>query len=132
MTIGQKIKEYTSEHSMATFVRDSGLSRAYVYMLINNRNNQGGPIKPTIETVKRIAAGLHCSFDDLIAVLDPDIVLSVSPAEDYYIDPETARLAQELKDNPDLRVLLDASRNLNPKEMKALIAFIEAHKDEDR
>lgn len=42
----------------------------------------------------------------------------------YYLDPETARLAQELKDNPNYRVLMDASRELSPNAVKEVMNFI--------
>ena len=39
MKLGEIIKEYAEEHSISSFINDSGLSKAYVYMLINNKNN---------------------------------------------------------------------------------------------
>lgn len=42
----------------------------------------------------------------------------------YYLDPETARLAQELKDNPQYRSLFDASRKLSPDALKEVMNFI--------
>lgn len=42
----------------------------------------------------------------------------------YYLDPETAMLAQELKDNPQYRTLFDASRKLSPEAMKEVMNFI--------
>ncbi len=39
----------------------------------------------------------------------------------YYLDPETARLAQEVKDDPDMRLLLDAKRDLSPEDMRVII-----------
>lgn len=42
----------------------------------------------------------------------------------YYLDPETAHLAQELKDNPQYRTLFDASRKLSPDAMKEVMNFI--------
>ena len=50
---------------------------------------------------------------------------------EWYTDPETAKLAQELHNNPDLRVLLDASRDLPPEKLRALIALITPHIGED-
>jgi transcriptional regulator with XRE-family HTH domain len=35
----------------------------------------------------------------------------------YYLDDETARIAQEIRDNPDYRVLFDAGKNLKPKDI---------------
>lgn len=41
----------------------------------------------------------------------------------YYIDDQTAQLAQELMDNKDLRILMDASRDLTPENVAALAAL---------
>ena len=43
----------------------------------------------------------------------------------WYLDPETARLAQEAFDNPDLRMLMDSSRDLAPEDLKILIGMAE-------
>ena len=40
-----------------------------------------------------------------------------SPTE-YYLDPETAKMAQELFDNKDLRVLFDAARGSKPEDIQ--------------
>ncbi len=62
---------------------------------------------------------------DLVAT-----ALGVSPAwlmygkeqtEEYYLDPETARLAQAAANDPDMRLLLDAKRDLSPEDMKIII-----------
>lgn len=44
--------------------------------------------------------------------------------EHYYIDPETSLLAQELKDNPQYRALLDSSKKLKPEGVKEVMNFI--------
>lgn len=43
----------------------------------------------------------------------------------YYLDPETAMLAQELKDNPQYRVLLDSTKKLKPDAIKEVMKFID-------
>lgn len=43
----------------------------------------------------------------------------------YYVDPETALLAQELKDNPQYRVLLDSTKKLKPESIKEVMKFID-------
>lgn len=40
--------------------------------------------------------------------------------DDYYINPETAELAQELYENPDLRLLFDASRSATPEQLRLI------------
>ena len=39
----------------------------------------------------------------------------------YYYDPEVAELAEEIKNDPDLRLLLDAKRSLSKSEMESII-----------
>ena len=42
----------------------------------------------------------------------------------YYLNPETAQLAQEIHDNPDLRILMDASRKLTPDDIKFVVDLV--------
>lgn len=39
----------------------------------------------------------------------------------YYMNDESAALAQEIFENPDLRILFDASKDISPEDMKFLI-----------
>lgn len=42
----------------------------------------------------------------------------------YYPDPEVAEYAEELRTNPELRVLFSSSRNLTKKQMQEAYNFI--------
>ena len=44
----------------------------------------------------------------------------------WYLDPETAAIAQELKDNPELRILFDAAKDANPEDLATVRAMLEA------
>ena len=131
MTLGDMIREYTEDHSMSQFLKDSGLSKAYAYMLINNKNNNGTPIVPSIETIKKVARGVHRDFNDVFAELDPDMRVTTKDDRDetgsqssYYTDPETAQLAQELFEDKDLRVLFDAARGSKPEDLQMAADFL--------
>ena len=50
------------------------------------------------------------------------------PVEPYYRDPETVRMAQELMDNPNGRILFDASRDLSPEDIKIVLNLIQGLK----
>lgn len=50
----------------------------------------------------------------------------------YYLDSETACLAQNLLDNPDLRVLMDASRDLSPEDVKFVAEMVQRMKKKER
>ena len=38
--------------------------------------------------------------------------------DEYYLNKETAEIAQELFNNPDLRVLFDAARDAKPENLR--------------
>ena len=42
----------------------------------------------------------------------------------YYTNKETAKLAQDVYDNPDLRILFDASRDLRPEDIRFVVDMI--------
>jgi len=42
----------------------------------------------------------------------------------YYINDETRQMAQEIYDNPDLRILFDATRKITTEDIKAVIEIV--------
>lgn len=112
MTLGDMIKEYLQENTMVDFCEESGISRAYAYMLIKNKNNDGGKITPSIETVKKVAKGIHIPFDEVIARLDDDIMIRVEQKE---ITKQERELIDAFNSAPEfiqlaIRVLLGLER----------------------
>ncbi len=47
---------------------------------------------------------------------------------EYYIDPEVSRIAQDMKDRPELKVLFDASRDLSETDIEFVLDMIERMK----
>jgi transcriptional regulator with XRE-family HTH domain len=80
-----------------------------------SRISSGATKEPTLKTLKKIAKALDCTIDDL----QPGGTI-----EPYYLDEEAAQLAQEVYENPNLRVLFDASRKLSPDDIKAVIEIV--------
>lgn len=71
--------------------------------------------------------------------------LSVSPAwlmgadvpmerqpDGYYLNSETARIAQEIKETPGQRILFDAAKDLSPEDIKVVMAVIEGLKAKEK
>lgn len=58
-------------------------------------------------------------------------------SEHYYTDPETQKVAEELRTNTDLKLLFDAAKDASPEDLKAVHAMLlalkrkEQHQDED-
>lgn len=75
----------------------------------------GKSLNPTITLLQKVAKVLECTIDDFIEY-DKD-----SPLANYYENKETAKLAQEIHDNPEYKLLMDATRDLNPEDLKAVI-----------
>lgn len=80
-----------------------------------NRIEQGTrPIRD--DELKKIASFFHVTTDYL---------LENEVKEGYYLDEETARIANEMKERPEMRVLFDASRKLSPEKMNEAKQFID-------
>ena len=75
----------------------------------------GKSLNPTVTLLQKVAKVLECTVDDFIEY-DKD-----SPLADYYENKETAKLAQEIHDNPNYRMLFDATKNLSPEDLQAVI-----------
>ena len=71
---------------------------------------------PKGENLAKIAEYLGVTTDWLLTGVTPE-------EEGYYYDPEVARLADELKNNTGMRILLDASRDLKMEELLEVIEF---------
>lgn len=69
---------------------------------------------PSIEAVQKIANALECGIDDFIEY-------EQQPKSAYFTDRQTGRIAQDIYENPDLRILFDASKNLSPEDIKAVV-----------
>lgn len=46
----------------------------------------------------------------------------------YYLNPEAAKMAQEIYDNPQYKVLFDATKKLKPESIKEVMKFIDYQK----
>jgi hypothetical protein len=47
-----------------------------------------------------------------------DLLTDTSKEQTYYTNPETAKVAQEIFDNSDLRILFDAAKDSTPEQLK--------------
>ena len=85
MKLGAIIHEYRKEHkiSMDVLASRSGLSKAYIAILENERNpTSGKPSKPSLETIQKLARAMATTTDDLISKMDADDLVSFEPQEE--------------------------------------------------
>lgn len=99
MKISEIVKEYrkVNKISMDTLSARSGLSKAYIGILENDFNpSSGKPVKPSLDTLKKLATGMNLSVDALINMMDSDeeISLKTEPLEEMIVIPDF-KTAQE-------------------------------------
>lgn len=74
----------------------------------------GANTNPSLKTLRALAKVFDCTLDDIIGY-------DVEPTSPYYLDRKAGQMAQEIYDNPNLRILFDASKNLAPEDINAII-----------
>lgn len=111
MYLGEIIKEYGKEYSMTQFIKDSGLSKTYVYDLIRGTNKKGEPITPSIETIKKVSKGMHLDFDALFNRLDYDFVIRVDG--NFRGRPKK----EKEKERPEIRKLIAVAKSSSPENV---------------
>jgi len=50
---------------------------------------------------------------------------------DYYINEESKIIAQQMHDNPNLRILMDAGRKVSPEDLEYIIALVKRLRGDD-
>ena len=69
------------------------------------------------DKVAKLAAALGVSPAYLMGWPEEN---EASPKEEYYLNPETAEIAQDIFENKELRMLFSVQRDMDPEDLKAL------------
>lgn len=69
---------------------------------------------PKADTLKKIADYLGVSIDYLLTGKEPE-------SYEYFLDPEVAKMAQEIHDNEGLRILFDTTRKITKEDLQIVI-----------
>lgn len=80
--------------------------------------------------ISALAKALNISPNEIMGWEQPEEDADDSPS--YYDDPEVAAIANEMKENPDIRVLFDASRGLSKESIEEVRRFVEYQKAKER
>ena len=129
MTVAQKLKELREKKglSQADCAKAIGIDRT-TYAKYEN----GGSVKRNVE---KLAAYFNVTTDYLLGKSGNPHGAPAQPttsAPSYYHDPEVAQMANEIKDNPGMRILFDASRDLKKESIEEVVKFIEFQKAKER
>lgn len=99
----KKLRKMTNK----TLAKATGLPEGTI-----SRIASGETKEPKLKTLRLLAKALDCTIDDLQAG---------GTVEPYYLNQETADIAQDIYENPNLRILFDASKNLSPEDIQAVV-----------
>lgn len=101
------------------FCKDTGISQSTVSTWKKKGNLING------EMAKIIAEYFHVSVDYLMTGEEKE-------GDKYYINDETAEMAQKLFENHELRVLFDAAQDATPEDLKTTYDMLMALKRKER
>lgn len=112
----EKINEYKKKMGLTNkdISEKSGIPLSTV-----SKITAGFSLNPRLETLKAIADVLHCSVEDFT---------DTAPENEYYIDRQVSKMAQEIYDSPELRILFDASRKLSKEDVLAVVDIVKRMK----
>lgn len=85
-----------------------------------------GKSKPNTEKMIKIANFLGVSVEYLTTGKEPE------GEEKYYLNEETAQVAQEIFENKELRALFDVQKDMDPEDLRALHNMALALKRKER
>ena len=69
-----------------------------------------------VERARELAKTLGTSIEDILS--NPDLAEDGELGSEYYFDPETAKKAQELFENKDMRMLFEAAQGASPEDLQ--------------
>lgn len=102
------------------FCKDTGISQSTISTWKKKRNLISGDL------AKQIANYFNVSLEYLMTGEEKE------GGERYYLNDETAQMAQKLFQNKELRVLFDAAQDASPEDLKTTYDMLMALKKKER
>lgn len=117
MELKDRIRELCLQKNMtfASLEKALGFGNAYI--------SQMNPSTVPHSRLEKIAAYFGVTVDYLV---------NGETQDGYYINPDTAKIAQEMFENKELRVLFDAARDASPEDLKAVYDVLLALKRKEQ
>lgn len=119
MTPAERVLNICNEKGIkiSKLEKDCGFANAYIKGLRSG--------KIPAERVRIIADYLDVPYYKI----DPDTYPKGSPNNRYYISAETLKIAQQVYDDPDLRLLFDAAQNVKSEDIRFAAELLKRFKE---
>lgn len=124
----QRIKQLIEQYcdgSQQELSNKTGVAKASISQYVNGKN------VPSNITAKKLSApfGINPAW-----LMGFDVPKEENQEESpkttaYYLDPETAAIAQEVFDNPELRILFSAARDVKPENIQLAAEMLKRMKE---
>lgn len=123
MTFAEKLQKALDKSGMtrSELADKAEISRPMITNYLN------GGYKAKQNNIFKLARALNISEDELIE--DEYIIEKNTPAPTYYLDPETAEMAEELHKRKDMRMLFHAAKSSTPEDVKMVTDMLERFKN---
>lgn len=120
MGLYENVKKAAKEKgiSINKLEKELGFSRSYILKFKT--------ITPSADKIQKIADFLGVPSEYLMTGGESE------GGEKYYLNDETAEIAQQLFENKDLRVLFDAAKDASPEDLKTTYDMLMALKRKER
>ena len=89
---------------------------------------ESGASEPPIGVAQKIALLFRVDLDDLLKV---DLE-RMPEKSSYYLNPETAEIAQRIYEDRELRALFDAARDASPEDLQTVHTMLKALKAKEQ
>lgn len=97
---------YESDKTPAEIARDLGMNKSTLSSWMN------GHRIPKMDKIDMLCRYFGCDREDIMEPYDPNRKRA------YYFDKDTAEKAQQLFDNPGMRILFDAAQDSRPEDLQ--------------
>lgn len=116
MTFNEMLRKLRTDKGLTQeeLAQKTGIGRSAIGMY------ESGNREPKFEVLETLADFFNV---DMNTLLDKN-----SGTKAYYLNPEAAQLAQEIYDNPQYKILFDATKKLKPESIKEVMKFIDYQK----
>lgn len=116
MTFNEMLRKLRTDKGLTQeeLAQKTGIGRSAIGMY------ESGNREPKFEVLETLADFFNV---DMNTLLDKN-----SRTKAYYLNPEAAQLAQEIYDNPQYKILFDATKKLKPESIKEVMKFIDYQK----
>lgn len=115
----KRLRHYLNASGMtqAELANKLGVGTTSVYNWVN------GLKTPRMDKVDKMCAIFHIRREDLLTDnhrydTGKPAISTIKEPVGYYTNPETVKVAQEIFDNSNLRILFDAAKDSSPEQLK--------------